>query len=104
MSKGGRRPGAGRPKKALSGHSPAAIVPAPGEPTAPATRYDNPLDYVRALMNDAGADHRRRDWAAGVLAMYLHPKPAPVATATPRQQAHRAAMKGERELRDDFDA
>jgi hypothetical protein len=105
MSRGGHRPGAGRPKKGISAPPAISSPPAAGE-YLPATDVtcDDALAYVRALMNDPTADPRRRDWAAGVLAMYTHPRPAAVAAVPPRQQAQRRALQDDRTLREDFEA
>lgn len=100
MPRGGLRPRAGRPKK---GTGAQATQAAPGAQPQPAPAYTDPKAYLFDLMNDAGADPRRRDWAVGVLMGYVHPKPATVVGSPPKQQAQRQRLIDERGLRDDFE-
>jgi hypothetical protein len=53
---GGRRQGAGRPRKK--------------GPVSPADQL--PLEYLLAIMRDPSADVKRRDWAAKAAAPYVH--------------------------------
>jgi hypothetical protein len=43
---------------------------------AAAARGTLPIDYMLSVMNDRGADLKRRDAMATAVAPYLHPKPA----------------------------
>jgi hypothetical protein len=65
---GGRRPGAGRPKGAVSRKSAAIIeaIEASGEET--------PLQYMLRVMRDRTVEHTRRDDMAKAAAGYVHPK------------------------------
>ena len=77
---GGRREGAGRPRK----HPlpPAAPLPdapaAPVDPTTSTPAADDltPLAYFLAVMNDPKEPAKRRDWAASQAAPYLHRRSA----------------------------
>src|SRR3954469_15108789 len=75
MPRGGRREGGGRPK----GSRNRRTEQEPALMRAEAAREEmSPLDYFRMVMVDPKASLVRRDWAASQLALYLHPKPAPL--------------------------
>ena len=86
MSRGGSRPGAGRPpgsvnKLAKDAHERAAaggILP---------------LDYLLQIMRDNGADEARRIDAAKAAAPYLHAKLQPVDGEGSAEQKH--VVRGE---------
>ncbi len=58
---GGARPGAGRPKKT------PAVLPL-------AVQYSDPLDFLKAVMNDTGAEAKLRVDAARALMPFVHQK------------------------------
>jgi len=58
---GGARPGAGRPKKE------PAVLPL-------AVQYSDPLDFLKAVMNDTGAEAKLRVDAARALMPFVHKK------------------------------
>ncbi|MGE0281203.1 MAG: hypothetical protein AB7P20_11420 [Rhizobiaceae bacterium] len=72
MPKGGTRPGAGRPvgRVAKRHLDVAAEAVAAGQ---------TPLERLLEIMRDDKADEKRRDWATEKAAVYLHPRPAPIA-------------------------
>jgi phage terminase small subunit len=93
---GGRRPGAGRPRKVkadalplLDGAEPAAQPETPVHSTPAATDL-TPLAYFVTVMNDPAEPAKRRDWAASMAAPYLH-KRAGEEMPGKRQQAQDAA-------------
>lgn len=65
MSRGGARPGAGRPRKSA----------APLKPYIGAEGL--PLDYMLAVLRDPDADPRRRDKMAEAAAPYIHRRMSP---------------------------
>lgn len=67
MAKGGKRPGAGRPKGSKD-----KVLKAQREAIAASGLM--PLDYMLAILRDETAESSRRDWAADKAAPYLHPK------------------------------
>jgi hypothetical protein len=71
MPKGGYRPNAGRPRKALG--EPQVDSGLSIEEEAEALGL-TPLEYMIKVMNDGGADPLRRDRMAIAAAPYLHPK------------------------------
>ncbi|WP_290425426.1 hypothetical protein [Massilia sp. YIM B02769] len=58
---GGARPGAGRPKKE------PAVLPL-------SVPYSDPLDFLRAVMNDSGTEAKLRVDAARALMPFVHQK------------------------------
>lgn len=58
---GGKRAGAGRPKK-------------PVEPLAVKGQFDDPLDFLKQVMNDMAADPKLRVDAAKAMAPFVHAK------------------------------
>lgn len=71
MARGGKRPGSGRPKGAIS-KSTAALVEAAN------SGGPSPLEYMLGIMRDATAEPDRRDDMAKAAAPYMHPKLAAV--------------------------
>lgn len=69
---GGRRPGAGRPKKGATVKEIGADAPSVKR-AGRRTRY-LPLDYMLAVMNDETADLRRRARMAIAALPFLHKK------------------------------
>jgi len=76
MPRGGKRPGAGRPKG--SKNKPKFELPEQREHYA---NVETPLDFLLAVMTDPFADWRRRDKAAKAAAPYCHAKPAAASKA-----------------------
>jgi len=66
-TKGGKRPGAGRPKGAISKSTRAIVEGAKSAGMLP-------LDYMLAVMRDREAETGRRDDMAKAAAPYLHPR------------------------------
>lgn len=62
-----------------------------GRPTPPA---DDPLAYMREVMNDHLEDPRLRLEAAKALAQYTHPKPGAQGAKASRKEAAKQAAKG----------
>ena len=69
MSKGGYRPGAGRPKGSRQVRSSASTIRA-----AKASGQPMPLDYLLDVMNDAQQALKDRLSAAIAAAPYVHPR------------------------------
>jgi hypothetical protein len=67
MSRGGRRPGAGRPKGAISLSTRAILE-------SMATGGEMPIAYMLRVMRDDDAPDARRDEMARLAAPYLHPR------------------------------
>ncbi len=65
MARGGRRPGAGRPKGAVN-RSSLAIIEAAN------SGGEMPIEYLLRVMRDENAPDARRDLAARIAASYLH--------------------------------
>lgn len=94
MARGGYRPGAGRPKKAIKKQEDHPSVPPPS--LVPAVRESkDPLTYMLDIMNDPTQDQSRRDRMAQAAAQYVHPK-AGEGKKESREEAARKAAKGER--------
>lgn len=66
MARGGRRAGAGRPKRAAAAPTIAAIE------QAAAAESKTPLEYMLDVLNDPKADAKRRDQMAVSAAPYVH--------------------------------
>lgn len=66
--RGGKRPGAGRPKGVIDGTKAERLekVLQKGAKT--------PLDYMLAILNNPGTSPERKMWAAEKAAPYLHPR------------------------------
>ena len=73
MAKGGKRPGAGRPKGAIS-KSTAAII------EAAKAGGETPLDYALRIMRDDNAPSDRRDEMCKVAMPFVHSRLSPVET------------------------
>jgi hypothetical protein len=85
---GGRRPGAGRPKGAIS-KSTRAILEALD------SGGEMPIQYMLRVMRDANLPSARRDEMAKLAASYLHPKIANLiedVVAEPVAESEAAAM------------
>jgi hypothetical protein len=82
MSRGGYRPGAGRPKGSKTARMPEAGTVA----------GDAPLSFLLALMNDEAQPAEVRLRAAGLALPYCHAKPA---APTKREEAARRAATAE---------
>lgn len=70
MARGGVRPGAGRPKGAVSMKRAQAMKEA--QEMADASGSKTPLEYMLAVMNDDRADEVRRDRMAMAAAPFVH--------------------------------
>jgi hypothetical protein len=66
-SKGGKRPGAGRPKGTANKSNEAARRKA-------AETGETPMEYMLRVMRDPTVDHDRRDKMAQAAAPYVHAK------------------------------
>jgi hypothetical protein len=86
MPRGGKRPGAGRPKG--SKNKPKFELPEQREHYA---NVETPLDFLLAVMTDPFADWRRRDKAAKAAARYCHAKIT--SDANGKKQAAEAAAQ-----------
>jgi hypothetical protein len=91
MSRGGYRPGAGRPKGSKT--KVRRIVAAPRRPEVPVT----PLEYMLAVMSDPNADPLRRDKMAIAAAPFMHPRVADNRYGKKDEERDRAAERGESE-------
>lgn len=69
---GGARPGAGRKRGSVSQRHVEVAAEA-------AAAGQTPLERLLEIMRDEKADDKRRDWATEKAAVYLHPRPAPIA-------------------------
>ncbi len=91
MPRGGRRPGAGRPRKPTAG----AAAPAPskeGAPAAlaqPASAPTQPLEYMLGVMNDQAVPADRRDRMAVAAAPYVHGRAGEIGKKEAKNQAAR---------------
>ena len=74
MPRGGRRVGAGRPRKAVVASQKASAPPEQQLPPSPPITTQDPLAYMLAVMNDPAADAKRRDYMAVAAAPYVHRK------------------------------
>jgi hypothetical protein len=73
MARGGFRPGAGRPKSALTAREPAQQIDLPPDVKRAARKNNlSPLAYCEAVMNDEGADVARRDRLAIAALPFRH--------------------------------
>jgi hypothetical protein len=77
MPRGGKRPGAGRPK----GSTNKARFESP-EQRERYSKATSPLAFLLCVMNDPAASWTRRAWAARAAAPYCHSKPAAKAKVT----------------------
>ena len=91
MSRGGPRPGSGRPKKEAK-----LNIEVPGDIRAAAkTCRLSPLEYMLGVLNDEAAAPERRDRMAQAAAPFVHAK-AEAADGGKKQQRERAAETAER--------
>ena len=67
MPRGGKRPGAGRPRGAISKSTRAILE-------ASASNGEMPLEYMLRVMRDPNVSAARRDDMARAAAPYLHPR------------------------------
>ncbi|MVS99254.1 hypothetical protein [Devosia marina] len=71
MSRGGARPGAGRPVGSVNRRTAEVIAEAMGA-------GKTPLEFLLETMRDEELDHKDRAWAAEKAAPFMHPRPAPM--------------------------
>jgi hypothetical protein len=77
MTRGGYRPGAGRPKGAKKAGQTAVAPPISADIKREAQKAGMlPVDYMLAVMNDPTADQARRDRMAVAAAPFIHPRVA----------------------------
>lgn len=74
MSRGGYRPGSGRPKGAKSKQAPDETGFPSDVVKAAATADMSPLDYMLMVMRNQDADQSRRDRMAVAAAPFCHPR------------------------------
>lgn len=86
MARGGKRPGAGRPKGSGQRIKPMALGEAPGT--------DTPLGYMLRVMNDPGVDDDRRDKMAMAAASFMHARLAPSSPSKKEDRQEAAAKAG----------
>ena len=75
MPRGGKRPGAGRPRGAISKSTRAILE-------AVAAGGEMPLEYMLRIMRDPREPAARRDEMAKAAAPFLHPRMQPTAPST----------------------
>jgi hypothetical protein len=75
MPRGGKRPGAGRPRGAISKSTRAILE-------AMAAGGEMPLEYMLRIMRDPREPAARRDEMAKAAAPFLHPRMQPTAPST----------------------
>lgn len=112
---GGRRPGAGRPRKSAAAEhvsatlaTPAPIdavpqpapsttsTPAPTDPAAPPAVTETPLDYMLRVMNDRSEDPDMRARMAMAAAPYVHGKVGEQGKKAQKQEAAEKTQKAGR--------
>lgn len=87
---GGRRPGAGRPRK-----HPRPEAPAPAAEAKTADLgYSDPLDFLMAVVNDPAASRTERIRAAMAVAAYRHAKKGDKGIKEQRGDAAHSAASG----------
>ena len=74
MPRGGRRPGAGRPRKLKTDAAAPPKQPEPAGVPPPGPAAEQPLGFMLKIMNDEAAPAERRDRMAVAAAPYVHPK------------------------------
>ena len=74
MPRGGKRPGAGRPRGSTVKKRSNAFI----EKVIAETPEATPLAYMLAIMKDPNVDERRRDAMAIAAAPFVHPKLATI--------------------------
>ena len=75
MPRGGKRPGAGRPRGAISKSTRAILE-------ATAAGGEMPIEYMLRIMRDPREPAARRDEMAKAAAPFLHPRMQPTAPST----------------------
>lgn len=70
-----------------------------GQPSALDHQYDGPLEFLRAVMSDPGADPRLRIEAAKALLPYVHAKKGEMGKKDAAKEAAKAAAQGRYRLR-----
>lgn len=88
MSRGGFRPGAGRPKKSGPGQKKGQSG------VAVETENLTPLDYMLKVMNDPAADRDRRDRMAIAAAPFVHNRGDGKGKKDERQERAKSAASG----------
>ena len=91
MSRGGYRPGAGRPKGSKT--KVRRIVATPWRPKVRIT----PLEYMLAVMSDPDADPLRRDKMAIAAAPFMHPRVADARYGKKDAERDRAEEMGKKD-------
>ena len=71
MSRGGARPGAGRPVGSVNRRTAEVIAEA-------MEAGKTPLEFLLEMMRDEDIDRKERAWAAEKAAPFMHPRPAPM--------------------------
>ena len=85
MTRGGFRPGAGRPRGSKTARLPASTTSEAGA---------SPLAYLLSVMNDAAEPVETRMRAAGLALPYCHAKPAPIGAKAAREAEAMDAERG----------
>jgi len=93
MSRGGYRPGAGRPKGSKTKVPRRRAVAALRLPAVPVT----PLEYMLAVMSDPKADPLRRDKMAIAAAPFMHPRVADARYGKKDAERDRAEEMGKKD-------
>jgi hypothetical protein len=112
MSRGGARPGAGRPRKpknlpairlvsadeagspTLQEPLPGAFVDEAGELRMP-EHWETPLQYAMRILNDPATPAERRDRLAQAFAPFVHQRLTGVYMSAGRQEQERAKRAGD---------
>jgi hypothetical protein len=71
MTRGGARPGAGRPVGGVNRRTAEVIAEA-------MAAGKTPLEFLLETMRNEDLDHKDRAWAAEKAAPFMHPRPAPM--------------------------
>ena len=90
MPRGGARVGAGRKK----GSKTVAHGQPPVPPPSSTGHYENPLDYLMAVLNDSLVDDGRRDRIAVALVPFFNAKPGETGKKGQRAAAAEKAATG----------
>lgn len=89
MPRGGKRPGAGRPKGGKN--RPRRLVPATKSTTEAGDDESTPLDFMLKVMRDPTADEKTRLEAAKAAAPFVHRKADQGKKANAEEEARRVA-------------
>ncbi|WP_130358285.1 terminase small subunit [Pigmentiphaga kullae] len=76
------------------GIQPPVAPPPPQSPASEPNLFDDPLDYIKHVVNDPSAEPKERLDAAKAWATYVHAKKAPAGKKAGREEAAAAAMGG----------